>query len=171
MRYSKDLLNYSINGIEYNVTNIFKKVDLSELNQNYISTYTLIGESAMEAALKIYGNSEYYWILYVVNNVVNPFSDWYMTEDALKQYCLYKYDDILAPHTFFDSNTKEELSEQVSEDMLYLLENNMPLPLNVSYYTNYEYESVKNEGRKNINIINKNNLIEFVNMYTDALKG
>lgn len=168
--YDRKLITHSINGVEYNVTNIFKRVDLSELNSEYLALFTLSGETATEVALKLYGSSEYYWILYVLNDIVNPFTDWYMTEDMLLEYCKLKYDDLKAPKVFFNNTTDDELSEQVSDDMQYLLDNNSEIPHYVSFYTNHEYEIIQNEKRKVIKVINKSNLIEFVNAYIDAIE-
>lgn len=44
-------------------------------------------------AYKLYGNCDYVWIIFLCNNIVNPFTDWLLTEDEMEEFVADKYGD------------------------------------------------------------------------------
>lgn len=172
MKYKKTPIPYKIDNFEYDVTNILVNVDVSQINEDYLRQYILSGETAMEASLILYDSSEYYWILYLLNGIVNPYLDWHMDNTTLKRYVEYKYgyDIINNVHHFYDIETQQRLGFKLSKDMHYLIDNSLPLPKNVGVSTNYDFEFDENEKKKVIQAVRKENLLDFINVYNDRLK-
>ena len=49
------------------------------------------GETPEIVSQKIYGRSDYHWVIMIFNNRVDYLSEWVMTYDRLEQYCKDKY--------------------------------------------------------------------------------
>lgn len=169
MKYKKSTIPYVIDKIELDVTNIFVWVDMSDIKESYLKRYALSGETAQEASLTLYDTSEYYWVLYILNDIVNPHEDWYMSPAQLRRYTEYKYDNPDAPNNFYYISTGENLTHKASNDMMYLYEQGLKLPHDVNYNTNYQYEMELNDTKKIITTISVDKILEFVNIYNERL--
>lgn len=154
----------------YELTDIFSIPDISDINPDYIKRYALSGESALEVSYILYGSSEYYWTLYLLNDVVNPYEDWYMSPTQLRLYSAHKYDNPEHPHDFYYISTKKPLNYKQTSDMWYLYNNSMSLPHDVTFNTNFQYEARMNENKKVIHAITESNILEFVNIYDERLR-
>lgn len=154
----------------YELTDIFSIPDMTDLNGDYLKRYALSGESALEVSHILYGTSEYYWTLYILNDVVNPLEDWYMSPMQLREYCKHKYDNPEYPHDFYYVTTKKPLNYKQTSDMWYLYDNGMSLPHDVTFNTNFQYETKINESKKVINAVTESNILEFTNIYGDRLR-
>ena len=51
------------------------------------------GDSPETVAYKVYGSTEYFWIVCLLNNVVNRFYDWPLDEYNFQQFVKDKYDN------------------------------------------------------------------------------
>ena len=169
MKYKKDTIPYALDKHEMDVTNMLVYVDMTDIKDNFTKRYALSGESAQEASLKLYDTSEYYWVLYLLNDVVNPHEDWYMSPAQLRRYVEYKYDNPDAPHSFYYVSTGEYLTHKASKDMMYLYEQGMKLPHDVNFKTNYQYEMELNEQKKIIKTVKRDSILEFMNIYNERL--
>lgn len=154
----------------YELTDIFSIPDMGDISQDYVKRYALSGESALEVSYILYGTSEYYWTLYILNDVVNPSEDWYMSPSQLREYCVKKYDNSDYPHDFYYVTTKKPLNYKQTSDMWYLYNNSMNLPHDVTFNTNYQYEARINETKKVINAVNESSILEFVNIYGERMR-
>jgi Base plate wedge protein 53 len=64
------------------------------LLNNYLIFYTYTvkdGETPEMIADKLYGSSQYHWIVLLANNIVDPFYDWPMNQDDLIETIRAKY--------------------------------------------------------------------------------
>jgi len=57
----------------------------------YESYYIEDDDTPDIVAAKLYGNPEYHWIVLLFNNIVNPFYEWPLRDEALEKYIDYKY--------------------------------------------------------------------------------
>lgn len=48
-------------------------------------------ETPMVVSDKLYNTPKYYWVLFLLNNILNPFTDWMMDQETLKRYVIRKY--------------------------------------------------------------------------------
>ena len=86
--------------ISYNnvlVKDITKRVNfLKETLQDPYSflPYTIKeGERAEDIAYHYYGDSNYTWLIYLANNIIDPYNEWPMDEYTFNQYLISKYSD------------------------------------------------------------------------------
>lgn len=57
--------------------------------------YTILeGERPEEVSYKLYGSVRYHWVLLVLNNIVDPMTEWFMSTDLLMEYTEAKYPEI-----------------------------------------------------------------------------
>lgn len=45
-------------------------------------------------AYRLYGSVEYFWLLLVCNNLIDPYFEWIMPQETLYQYCKQKYKNL-----------------------------------------------------------------------------
>jgi hypothetical protein len=51
------------------------------------------GERAEDIAFHYYGSANYAWLVYLANNIVDPYNDWPMDEDTFHNYLIDKYQE------------------------------------------------------------------------------
>lgn len=65
---------------------------IAPLNEVYYFNYVVKdGERADMIASDFYGDSNYVWAIYLVNNIIDPAHDWVKTEDDLYSFIIKKY--------------------------------------------------------------------------------
>jgi hypothetical protein len=55
------------------------------------------GESAEMIAHKLYGSPEMHWVIFMLNDIIDPYYDWPMNSNVFKQYLNSKYADQAGP--------------------------------------------------------------------------
>lgn len=74
--------------IRYSIRDYIKE------NVSMIEFYRLSnGEIPRVLAHKLYGKEEYEWILFLVNDIINPLFGWLMSDEELEEYIDKKYGD------------------------------------------------------------------------------
>lgn len=92
------------------VTNIFRRVDFRSTvinNAKLFYPYTIKeGDSPEIIADKLYGSVDYYWVVTLFNNIIDPIVDWPKPYDVFQSYIADKYGSIAAAKTEIDHYTK-----------------------------------------------------------------
>jgi len=77
----------NIQPIKAKLKNMFTKIDIISKFENDIINfdfYTIVENERPESvAYKIYGNVDYFWIIFIFNNIKNVFTQWPLTEQQL----------------------------------------------------------------------------------------
>ena len=105
------------------------------------------GERPDHVAYSQYGNSKFYWIVLVVNNIRDIWKEWPLSTKEFKSYIINKYGSV-----------------QTAKTQTYAFYNADGLTVNESVYLTlpaderskksyYEYEDELNENRRNIKLI------------------
>jgi len=80
------------------VTNIIAKVKFDQSVQENFATfypYTIVqGERADQVSYKFYDDPSYDWIVYLSNNILDPYYDWPLSQENFNQYLITKYGSI-----------------------------------------------------------------------------
>ena len=86
-------IEYNLSGKNGNtnvVTDIFRRVKIRSKiadNVSLLDKYDVAeGEKPEDIAYKIYGDTDYFWVVTLVNNIVNRFYDWPLPEVVFQQY-------------------------------------------------------------------------------------
>ena len=110
------------------------------------------GETPEIVSQKIYGRSDYHWVIMIFNNRVDYLSEWVMTYDRLEQYCKDKYgeEEIYSIHHYEDAEG-------------YTVDETYPSATPIS---NIDYEVVQNENKRRIKLISKRVLQQLIDEFT-----
>ena len=144
-------INYDIlgNGDKQKIRNFFKRFDFRENVRKFGSIYTkwIIREddSPQIIAHKLYGSTHYYWIVLMINKMIDPNFDFPMTERELNLFVEKKYgvENKRAFHHFISVDTGDiaDLPDGIIVDSLY------PHKVNID---NLEYELKLNDSKRHI---------------------
>jgi hypothetical protein len=175
-----DTIVYDQDGIIQDVVNIVQHVQPAdlELGNFYIfQKYQLqSGELPESLSNKLYGTTDYFWTILVINNIVNPFLDWPLSDNQVELLTTKKY----GAGNEYDINhyewtgTDSHLAGLPLDaiDTASAIAGTLPglSSLYISY-TNLAWEIVQNMKKKAIIVINPIVIANFVEAYTNALKG
>jgi hypothetical protein len=86
------------------VTDITRRTNFIE--QNLSDPYVFLpytvkdGEKPEDIALLYYGSVDYTWLVLLSNNINDPYSEWYITEDDFHRYLIDKYSTLSGKKDF-----------------------------------------------------------------------
>jgi len=165
--------------------NIFRRIKIRENLDDVIlgfSQYTISNNSRPDqVALEFYGQMEYDWVVLICNNIINIYDEWPMTEDELYNYLVRKYgvshvEDIHHWETQEQRDLKGRVvlkgGLQVPEDFYYTRPDGSVVPRLqlVVPVTNYEYESQLNDYKRNIYLLRKEYVSQFIDEFRSLTK-
>lgn len=122
---------------------------------------------------KLYGSVEYFWILLVCNNILNPYYEWIMPQESLYQYCKQKYKNFPEKENtiYYYKNEKNQKYYNVTEypkdsglwyDKLDKNRTSLQYKGILIPVTYLEDEIEKNEEKRIINALNPNDFTSFI---------
>lgn len=144
------------------VRDVFIKLGLLEsLRDNPAFLTTVVLNSAERAdvlAHRLYGDSNLFWTLYLVNDIVDP-SDWIMDDYTLSRYVKAKYDNPMGTHSATNDAGTSRIINKGSPfgtvDMKHDTTRNSSL-------SNQQYEEGVNERRRTVRAIRKEYMPAFL---------
>lgn len=106
-----NVIDYQFGAEWQQVRNVFIKLRLLDSlkdNPQFLTTHTLHAEERADVvAHKLYGDSELFWTLYLVNDIIDP-TDWIMSAAVLDSYVNEKYDNPYGSIVAEDNTTAED---------------------------------------------------------------
>lgn len=99
-------------------------------------------KSPENIAHDFYGSCDYVWVILALNNIVNPFEDWILSEEELKSYIVSKYGSKAYNVHHYEYNGILYTSMPDTGDFK-----------NIKTISNYEYEVSVNEKKRLIKIL------------------
>jgi len=160
---------------DYQLTkNLFKRVKIREEIFNdlsYFTKYKIVGDDRPDnVAYEVYGSSDYDWVVMLANNILNVESEWPLSQESFYKYMIRKYG---SEPNFYNVHHYETIEVKDSLGRIIIREGfQVPENYNVSYYdsgldaqvsttkvtkayTNYEYETEKQDNLRNIFLIKR----------------
>jgi hypothetical protein len=129
------------------------------------------GESPESVSEKIYKTPKYYWTILLVNNIVNPMTEWLMESSMLEEFVIAKYPDgIKGIHHFYNTVT-DRICDDVDDAHLRTLIGTPNFPSEIMPITNYQYELELNEKRREISVINPRTISRFADDFQRMLES
>ena len=121
------------------------------------------GEKPEDTAFKFYGNADYHWVILLTNDIKDRYYEWPMTQPQFHQFLEDKYgvgesDGI---HHYELAQSSGPTSSKGPEDYSYLVEVNSD-ESGATAVTNREYEQRLQDQKRQINILNKRFIPQFV---------
>ena len=133
-------------------------------NSTAIYQYYLLqtGQIPEDVAYAYYGDPNLYWIVLWMNDVVDPYHGWLLTDSQLNSYALQKYADIGATH-HYEASTNDKVPVGTIVDQYFLFPK-----IAVS---NLEYEQEQNELKRKIKILQPLYIDQVIGEYKSELAG
>ena len=101
------LTNYNLSGVNGNtveVTDIFRRVKARSKIADNVTLFDKYdvqeGEKPEDVAYKAYGDADYFWVITLVNNIVNRYYDWPLDEFTFQKFVADKYGNPDAIHHY-----------------------------------------------------------------------
>ena len=152
-------INYNLSGVNgntNNVTDIFRRVKIRSKiadNVTLLDKYDVSeGEKPEDVAYKIYGDADYFWVVTLVNNIVNRYYDWPLPEFVFQQYLKDKYSNPDAIHHYEVTQQSGKQAGEGPADYSHKLEVNSDYPGDQSV-SNREYENRLQDEKRQIDIL------------------
>lgn len=175
-----------------NVKNLFRRIKLRDDIQNIITVfdkYTIKDNSRPDTvAEELYGRADLDWVILLCAGIINVRNEWPLSDNDLYRVSLEKYgDDLTNIHHYetvevYDSRGRLVLPAGKIVDKSFSIEDpndsqrtDSPIGIGISYsktvtslnpvvgVTNYEYEVIENEKKRNIYVLKVGYLQQFLN--------
>jgi hypothetical protein len=168
-------INYNADGLTRSVVNIstaflLKRYHVDDvfLFQRYI---VQDGETPESVSEKLYKTPKYYWTILIVNNIVDPMTEWLMDSTTLEKFVEAKYPDgMTGIHHFYDTAI-DRICDDVDDARLRPLIGTPNFPSEIMPITNYQYELEQNEKRREIIVVNPRAVSRFADEYQRMLES
>lgn len=149
------------------MTDITVRVNILRSIKNNVSVYQYYtlsnAERPEDVALSVYGDMSLFWIVLLMNDIINPYYDWLLTDDRLYDYVGDKYgtDKIYSIH-HYETTSKSDIGSGKWVDF------GTPFSQAV---TNYDYEYSLNEEKRRIKILKPQYISQVLAEYRKELNG
>lgn len=164
---------YSLDGYSKEVTNILTAVLPRRLNvdETYIFQKYQVssGQTPESVAEELYKSPHDFWVLLVINDIVNPYLDWAMADEEVEAFTIKKYGNPYGIHHYTWIQTGKYLDEM--DEAHWRAQPPEDLPELIHPVTNLEYETDQNLERRQIIVINPRYFSKFVESFQKALEG
>ena len=161
------------------VKNIFRRIKVRDDLFNNFTVFNKyeIPEGARPdtVAEDIFGSPNLDWVVLTVAGILNVRNEWPLSNRDLYNYANNKYDESLNSTRFFETKEVKDSSGRLILPKGKVVDSNFTIPkpgtptatLNpVVGISNYEYETRLNDEKRNINILRK----EYLNQFIDDMK-
>lgn len=148
-------ISYEVDGIKNSITNITKAFLIDHLSINkslLLQLYTVKElETPESVAYDLYGDATYHWTILMINNIVDPFTEWCQTDERVYEMTSVKYQTGANGIHHYVNVTNGKICDDVTRKTI---EDSGLVPSEVIPITNYEYELKLNNSRREILVIN-----------------
>ena len=146
------------------VTNLLRRVALRakvKTNTAIFDTYDVKeGDSPENIAFKMYGDTEYLWIVMLMNDITDRYHDWPLTTPQFLSYLKEKYSNPNATHHYEITQTSGDTTVKINVGTV-----NTDYP-SATAITNFEYEDAEQDKKRKIRLLDPS----YVNLITDEFK-
>ena len=152
-------IDYNLSGVNGNttvVTDIFRRVKIRDKISSNVTLFDKYdvqeGESPETVAYKIYGSADYFWVVTLVNNIVNRYYDWPLDEYVFQQYVADKYSNPDGIHHYEITQSSGKQTGDGPDDYSHKLEVNSDY-VGAESVSNIEYERREQDKKRQISIL------------------
>ena len=169
-------IDYNLSGVNGNtnvVTDIFRRVKVRSKIANNVTLFDKYdveeGEKPEDIAYKIYGDADYFWVITLVNNIVNRYYDWPLPEFVYQQYLKDKYSNPDAIHHYEVTQQSGKQTGEGPADYSHKLEVNSDYP-GAQSVSNREYEQRIQDKKRQIRVLSPQYLGAFEDEFTKLIR-
>jgi len=165
------VINYNLSGINGNtkeITDIWRRVKVRSKIANNVALFDKFdvpeGDSPETVAYKVYGDAEYFWVVTLMNNIVNRYYDWPLDEYSFQQYVSDKYANPDAIHHYEITQSSGKQTGDGPSDYTHKVECNATEP-GAESVSNIEYERRLQDKKRQIKLLQPNYLNNFIDEF------
>ena len=163
--FPKRLYDIANTGNPKLVTDIFRRMKVRDNikdNAALFATYNVVpGDTPEMIAYKHFGSTDYFWIICLMNDVVDRFYDWPLTDQAFEEYVKQKYENPGAIHHYEKVQSSGATTQQGPGNFDHVVEVNST-DADAQSVSNYEYEQRLQDQKRQIKLLDKAYLNDFV---------
>ena len=119
------------------------------------------GERPEDVAYKWFGDPELHWVILMTNNVTDRYYEWPMNQAQFAEFLADKYDNPDGIHHYEITKSSGNTTSKGPSDYSYLVEVNSDAD-NASSVSNREYEEREQDKKRQIQLLNKSFLGDFI---------
>jgi len=119
------------------------------------------GDKPEDVAFKAYGDAKYFFVVCLVNNIVNRFYDWPLDEYNFQQFVADKYENPNAAHHYEKTQSSGKQSGSGPSDYDHKIEVNSTEP-GAEMVSNIDYERREQDKKRTIKMLEPQYLNAFV---------
>ena len=160
-------INYNLSGVNGNtkeVTDIFRRVKVRSKIAKNVTLFDKYdvqeGEKPEDVAYKAYGDADYFWVVTLVNNIVNRYYDWPLDEYVFQQYVQGKYSNAESVHHYERTQSSGKQTGDGPADYTHKVECNAT-DLGAEAVTNIQHERRLQDEKRQINLLDPKYLSVF----------
>ena len=178
--------SYRVNNVDpFKVAkNIFRRIKIRESLDDIILGFTQYtiknNQRPDQVALEVYGDMDLDWVVLLTNNIINLYDEWPMSEDELERYIDSEYEEeadsvhhwVTQKITDARGRTLVKADRTVPENWIYTRPDGTAIPKDelVRPISVYDYESTKNNYKRNIYLLRKEYINGFVEEFNDLVQ-
>jgi len=155
------------------VTDIFRRVKVRSKIRNNISLMDKYdvgeGETPESIAFKVYGDPGYFWIICLMNDVINRYYDWPLDEYVFQRFVADKYSNPSAVHHYEKTQSSGKQTGEGPADYSHKIEVNSTEP-GAEAVTNIEYERRLQDQKRQIKLLPKSYVSDFENEFNNLIR-
>jgi len=177
MRYFNEfpVIDYNLSGVNGNttkVTDIFRRVKVRNKIASNVSLFDKLnvpeGDKPEDIAYKAYGDADYFWVVCLMNNVVNRYYDWPLDEYNFQQYVADKYSNPDGIHHYEITQSSGKQTGDGPSDYSHKLEVNSDT-VGAESVSNIEYERRLQDQKRQIQLLRPEFLNEFIEEFKQLI--
>ena len=165
------IIDYNLTGVKGNtkeVTDIWRRVKVRSKIANNVALFDNFdvpeGDSPETVAYKVYGDAEYFWVVCLMNNVVNRYYDWPLDEHSFQEFLKDKYDNPAGIHHYEAVQSSGRQEGNGPADFSHLIEVNSDYP-GAQSVSNAQFERRLQDKKRQIKLLQPNYLNNFIDEF------
>ena len=153
MHFPKVAYDVKGDGVTTQMTDITRRARISHNSIIYKASYdyydVLDTQKPEDIAYDYYGDAGLHWIILMVNNINDIYTDWPMSVTRLERYTKSKYDNVDAIHHYeiYQESGDTTVTIELPNDAA------QTIPVDATAITNAEYEEAEVEKKRRIRLI------------------
>ena len=169
-------IDYNITGVNGNVkeiTDIWRRVKVRSKIADNVSLYDQYdvpeGDSPETIAFKVYGSTDYFWVICLLNNVVNRYHDWPLDEFNFQQFVKDKYDNPEAIHHYEKTQLSGRQTGEGPTDYSHKIEVNAD-EAGAEAVSNIQHERRLQDKKRQIRVLQPAFLNTFIDEFRELIR-
>tara|TARA_B100000214_G_scaffold232894_1_gene170014 strand:- start:844 stop:1380 length:537 start_codon:yes stop_codon:yes gene_type:complete len=155
------------------VPDIFRRIKVKSKIKDNLSLLDKFdvesGDTPESIAYKVYGDAEYFWVICLMNNIVNRYYDWPLDEYSFQKFLSEKYTNPDAVHHYEKPQSSGETESQAPGDYSHMVEVNSNA-VGAQAVSNAEYERRIQDEKRQIQVLQPQYLSAFVSEFRKLIR-